>query len=208
LKSVLEGISTIIFDLGGVVLNLDPKLTALEFSKLSGIDIPKIYEIFIGNEWVGEFEKGKITPDEFRSAVREALGLKVDNNTIDLAWNAMLLELPEERLKLLANLRADFNTMVLSNTNEIHVDSFSKTVANVTRGRSIHEFFNTVYYSNELGMRKPDREIFEFVLKSNNLQPDTTLFIDDMEQNITAAAQIGIKTVHLTNQEDLFAIFG
>lgn len=207
MKSVLNGISTIIFDLGGVVLDLDPEKTAKEFSKLSGISLPEIYKIFLGSVWVPAFERGEISSTEFREQVRKGLQITSKDSEIDKAWNAMLLELPIERLKMLSNLRNQFNTLVLSNTNDIHVGEFTKTVAAVTGGDKIHEHFNSVYFSNEIGMRKPDREIYEFVLEANNLMPESTLFIDDMLPNIEAANICGINTVHLTNQEDLYRIF-
>jgi putative hydrolase of the HAD superfamily len=207
LKSVLNGITTIIFDLGGVVLDLDPNLTAEAFSKLSGKTITEIYEIFISSEWVPAFEKGKISAADFRKQVRQDLSINNPDQEIDQAWNAMLLTLPPKRLDLLSGLRSSFNTLVLSNTNVIHVEAFSQTVASVTKGGKIDDHFNQVYYSNEVGMRKPDAEIFEFVLEANNLKANSTLFIDDMLPNIESANQIGIKTVHLTDQEDLFRIF-
>lgn len=207
MKLVLEGISTIIFDLGGVVLNLNPEKTAIEYSKLSGIPVSEIYKIFLDSKWVPAYERGKISSDEFRKQVRTALSIESSDSQIDQAWNAMLLELPSVRLALLSGLRRNFQTLVLSNTNEIHVEEFSRTVSEVTDGETIHDHFDKVYYSNEMGMRKPDLEIYQYVLESNKLEPQTTLFIDDMLPNIEAARQCGIKALHLTDQGDLFKIF-
>lgn len=207
MKLVLEGISTIIFDLGGVVLNLNPEKTAIEYSKLSGIPVSEIYKIFLDSKWVPAYERGKISSDEFRKQVRTALSIESSDSQIDQAWNAMLLELPSVRLALLSGLRRNFQTLVLSNTNEIHVEEFSRTVSEVTDGETIHDHFDKVYYSNEIGMRKPDLEIYQYVLESNKLVPQTTLFIDDMLPNIEAARQCGIKALHLTDQGDLFKIF-
>jgi putative hydrolase of the HAD superfamily len=207
LKSVLNGISTIIFDLGGVVLNLDPDLTAKAFARLSGKELNEIYDIFLASKWVPAFERGEISPEDFRKQVKLALDIDVADTEIDMAWNAMLLELPEGRLNLLSGLRKDYHSLVLSNTNEIHIKEFSRTVSKVTNGESIHDHFHKVYYSNELGLRKPEKEIYQYVLEANNLKPSTTLFIDDMLPNIEAAEQCGIKTIHLTDQEDLFTLF-
>lgn len=207
MKSVLNGITTIIFDLGGVVLNLDPHRSAKSFAKLSGKDVSEIYNIFVNNQWVLDFECGKISADQFRNQVRLALNVDLSETTIDEAWNAMLLDIPAERLELLSGLRNDYNTLVLSNTNEIHIETFDNIVAAVSGTEKIQNHFDKVYYSNELGMRKPDHEIFEFVINSNNLDPTSTLFIDDMLPNIESAKQCKLKTVHLTDQTDLFRIF-
>lgn len=207
MKSVLNGIATIIFDLGGVVLNLDPDRTAIAFSKLSGIEVQEIYKIFLSNQWALDFECGRIAPEEFRNQVRSALIPGLTDNEIDEAWNGMLLDLPRDRFELLSGLRTNYRTMVLSNTNAIHVQAFDKTVADVAGGDKIQEHFHQVYYSHEIGMRKPDREIFDYVLESNNLDPESTLFIDDMLPNIESARQCKMKTIHLTDQEDLFRIF-
>lgn len=207
MKSVLKGISTIIFDLGGVVLNLDPDRTAKQFSKLSGIAIPRIYNIFLNSDWVLKFECGKISPAEFRNEVRRALNTEIPEADIDEAWNAMLLDIPVERLKLLSDLRKNYTTLVLSNTNAIHVEVFDQIVSDVASGDRIQDHFNRVYYSNEVGLRKPDKEIFDYVIQDNNLDPESTLFIDDMLPNIEAAQQRQLKTIHLTDQKDLYRIF-
>ena len=207
MKSVLNGISTIIFDLGGVVLDLDPDLTAAEFARLSKISPAGVFEIFYNSEWAPAFEKGEINADAFRKQIRKALKIDSSDHEIDVAWNAMLLEIPFERLSLLSGLRQRFDTMVLSNTNEIHIKEFARKVSAVSRSETIHDHFNKIYFSNELEMRKPEPEIYKFVIETNNLEPGSTLFIDDMLPNIEAASKFGIKTIHLTDQADLFRIF-
>lgn len=207
MKSVLNGISTIIFDLGGVVLNLNPDLTANEFANLSGLTKEEVYKVFHESPWAPAFEKGEISVADFRNNIRRELRLEINDSAIDLAWSAMLRELPEERLLMLSKLHNDYQTMVLSNTNEIHVRDFDKKVAAITPGKTIQDHFHRVYYSHEIGMRKPDLEIYKFILEKNNLKPESTIFVDDMLPNIEAAQQCGIKTIHLTDQKDLFRIF-
>ena len=207
LKSILNNISTIIFDLGGVVLNLDVQLSLNAFSELSGISSEEVYSKFVDEDWTQAFEKGEIDANTFRNSVRDSLSNELTDSQIDMAWDAMLLELPYPRLIMLGNLRPQYQTLVLSNTNEIHVQTFDKIVGAVTGGKLIADFFDKVYYSNEMGMRKPDAEIYSFVLEENNLDPSTTLFIDDMEINITGADSVGLQTLHLTNQEYLNKLF-
>jgi epoxide hydrolase-like predicted phosphatase len=207
LKSILNNISTIIFDLGGVVLNLDIQRSISAFSKISGLTKKEVYKKFVDDDWARAFEKGEITPNAFRDLVRNSLNNKLSDAQINLAWDAMLLELPYSRIKMLSDLRPKYRTFVLSNTNEIHVQTFDKIVSAASGGKLIYDFFDKVYFSSEIGMRKPDTEIYSYVLEENKLDPSTTLFIDDMKENILAAKALGIKTVHLTDQEDLNVLF-
>jgi len=208
LKSELNHISTIIFDLGGVVLNLDSQRSLKSFAKYSGLSEKDIYAMFIDDNWSYAFERGEISAATFRNEVRKSLKTEHSDQQIDDSWNAMLLDLPPSRLTLLAGLRNRFKTMVLSNTNDIHIVAFDKIVANATNGGTIDDFFDKIYYSHILGMRKPETEIYKYVIKENNLDPAATLFIDDMEKNIAGAQSCGLKTLHLTNQDYLFELFG
>ena len=207
LKSILDGISTIIFDLGGVVLDLDQDKTASTFAKATGLTIEEVYDIFLGSPWAPAFECGKIPASAFRDEVRKALGQQLSDAMIDEAWNAMLGNLPQERIELLGSLRSKYQTLVLSNTNEIHIEAFNKIVAYATNGNSIDQYFDRVHYSHHLGMRKPNPDIYQKVIALHELNPDKTLFIDDMEPNIVGANNVGLKTLHLTNQDYLFELF-
>ena len=207
LKSILNNISTIIFDLGGVVLNLDIQQSLRAFSEISDLTKKEVYNKFVDNDWAFAFERGEITPSVFRDSVRASFNNNLTDVQIDRAWDAMLLELPYARLKMLNNLRPKYRTLVLSNTNAIHVQTFDKIVSEASGGKLIYDFFDKVYFSNEIGMRKPDAEIYSYVLEENILDPSKTLFIDDMEENINGAKSLGIKTVHLTNQDDLNVLF-
>jgi putative hydrolase of the HAD superfamily len=207
LKSELKGINTIIFDLGGVVLDLNQNLTAKWFAELAGISIPEVYDIFVKNEWAAAFERGQITAQRFRDEVRKSFNLNISDAAIDSAWNAMLLDLPKARIELIGSLRSSFNTFVLSNTNEIHIAAFNTIMNRATGGTPFENYFNKVYYSHEIGMRKPDLEIFNFVIEEQGLNPNKTLFIDDMEQNILAAKEAGLQALHLTDQDYLTELF-
>jgi glucose-1-phosphatase len=206
LKSILHNISTIIFDLGGVVIDLDTQCSVSTFAKYSGLTEKEVYARFLRDKWSYAFEKGEISEESFRNNVRRSLDKNLSDQQIDEAWNAILQDLPSARLQILTGLRNDYQTMVLSNTNAIHVREFDKIVAATTNGQSINDYFDKVYYSHELGMRKPDTEIFAHVIQTNNLKPQETLFIDDLENNISSARAVGLRTIHLTNQklEELF----
>jgi len=207
LKSILNNLSAIIFDLGGVVLNLQPQLTVNAFSKHAGLSSTEVYARFLSNDCFFAFEKGEIDATTFRIEVRKILQTNISDEQIDESWNAMLLDLPLPRLHMLAALRDNYQTFILSNTNAIHINAFNKIVAETTNGNKIDQFFGKVFYSHNIGMRKPDAEIYDYVIEANNLMPEQTLFIDDMLPNILGAQSVGLKTLHLTNQDDLTEIF-
>jgi len=207
LKSILDNLSTIIFDLGGVLIDLDTSRSVKTFALLSGLSEKEVYSKFLDDGWSYAFEKGEIDSATFRNEVRKSLGIEVSDNQIDQAWNEMLLDIPYARLKMVADLRNKYQLFVLSNTNAIHIEAFNRKVAVSTNGGIITDYFDKVYYSNELGMRKPDTEIFAHVIAANNLNPQQTLFIDDMENNIIGAQSVGLRTVHLSNQDYLTELF-
>lgn len=201
-----NSIKAIIFDLGGVVLNLKPQNTIdafIEFTDLSQDELlaHSSDDVFIS------FEKGKISPFEFRLGLRNLFNVDVSDDVLDAAWNAMLLDLPINRLEMIGDLRSNYKTFVLSNTNEIHIAAFDGIVHKTTSGKRIENYFDKVYYSHKVNMRKPDTEIFEMVINNNSLDPATTLFIDDTLEHIESAKQFGLQTWHLKNQEELFSAF-
>ena len=207
LKSLLNNISTIIFDLGGVVLNLDPQLSIKAFAEQSTLSEDDVLSRFMKSDWSHAFERGEITAAEFRNEIRNNLEINLADDEIDQAWSAMLLDLPLTRLNILGGLRNKYQTFVLSNTNAIHIEVFNKIVADSTGGNSIENYFDKIYYSHKIGLRKPDKAIYEYIISRNNLLPETTLFIDDMKSNIKGAVSVGLNTFHLINQEHLEEIF-
>lgn len=205
-KLLPKNLEAIIFDLGGVVLNLDPQRTIQAFAQSTGLPEQKLVEVS-KYDLFKQFEKGLITAPAFRSGLNELFRANYPDKTIDDAWNAMLLDLPLDRLQLLESLRARYKTFVLSNTNDIHIAAFDEIVSAATGGQPIQNYFDEVYYSHKVGMRKPDAEIFEMVLKKNSLHPSKTLFIDDTLEHIESANRLGLHTWHLTDQDELFAVF-
>ncbi|MCZ8285071.1 MAG: HAD-IA family hydrolase, partial [Bacteroidia bacterium] len=109
------------------------------------------------------------------------------------AWNAMLLDFPLHRLELLKALKSKYRLFLLSNTNETHVREFEASLLNSQGYQNLEPFFEKVYYSCRMGMRKPDTEIFDYVLKENKLVPEETLFIDDTIHHIEGALKTGIQ---------------
>jgi len=197
----------IIFDLGGVLLNIDYNLTADAFKKLGVKDFDIHYSQASQSGLFDNLEKGLITPAEFRLAMRRWLHTDATDEAIDQAWNAMLLDMPGKRLELLKAVSQDYRTFLLSNTNEIHLQTVSLILQ---KSHGITDFSGILekqYFSSRMGLRKPDPEIFLHVLRENNLKAENTLFIDDSIQHISGANSIGLNTRHLLPREDILELF-
>lgn len=198
----------IIFDLGGVILNIDYNLTVKAFTQLNTPNFDSLFSKAKQTDLFDLFEKGQITPFEFRKRLRIQLNSELTDEAIDNCWNALLLDLPLERLQLLQKLAITHRTFLLSNTNEIHINRFNIYLKERFNVADLSNYFEKVYLSYEVGMRKPDVEIFHKVLNDNNLEPEETLFIDDSGQHIQTAKKIGIKTYLLdVNAESILDLF-
>jgi putative hydrolase of the HAD superfamily len=200
-------IKNIIFDLGGVIIDLSVDSTLRKFSELSGHPVNKVMETYHARPEFYAYEKGEITNDQFRSALKGIFGLKSLDSELDLCWNAMLGEIPAERIELLRDLKLKYKTFLLSNTNAIHLDCFSGIVKKSHNIESLEPLFHKTYYSHLLKMRKPDAEIYEYVLRDNNLKADETIFLDDNVANLKGAASVGIQTFHVTHPDTIFSLF-
>lgn len=191
-------IRNIIFDLGGVLINLDMEATAKAFRALGMTDFDAHYSQAKQSGLFDAFDKGQITPQEFREGMKPFLPAGTTDAQIDAAWNAMLLDLPGERLALLRELRKKYRLFLLSNTNEIHVTAFSASLQQAHEGfTDFSDYFDRWYYSCRIGKRKPDAEAFLHVLEENDLLAEETLFIDDSKQHVEGALQTGIRAALL-----------
>lgn len=207
IKMNLNGIKNIIFDLGGVILNIDYQLTENAFKDLGMQNFDEVYSQQKQSGLFDQFEIGKLSAKEFIQQIKVEANLAVDDQKIINAWNAMLLDLPEKRLKLLTQLKDSHTTFLLSNTNEIHFNAFSKIVEKETGQASLSPFFKEVFYSHEIQLRKPEKKAFNHILLKHDLQPSKTLFIDDSPQHIASAKEMGINTYHLQKGEDILELF-
>lgn len=195
----------IIFDLGGVLLNLRYENTLEKFAEILEKPVEPFYTQKQQTSLFDDYEKGLITSQEFKLGIRELLNHPITNEEIDLAWNAMLLDLPLERVEMLKSLGKKMRIFLLSNTNAIHIEAFNKIVDN-TLGEDFGDFkqlFEKAYYSYEMADRKPHTSIFEKVIADNKLDKNKTLFIDDSIQHVEGAKKAGLRAHHL---EDLNVI--
>jgi len=204
---MIKGVRHIIFDLGGVLINLDYSLTEKAFIELGIENFQTLYSQLKQTPLFDDFETGKTGRVQFLSELKNMCPLPLSDEQIGKAWNAMLLDFPLRRLQLLQQLRLYYDLILLSNTNEIHEEAFSKALKD-DYGVNLAAYFDKVYYSHRIGMRKPDIAVFQRVLDENNFLPEHTLFIDDSPQHIEAARSLGIQAIFLekgmTIEKDIF----
>ena len=204
---IQTNIKNIIFDFGGVLLNIDYNLTIAGFKKLGLNHFEKYYSQAEQNDLFDKHETGNINPQEFREELKKQIINNCTDEEIDYAWNAMLLDLPKERLELLNSIRTKYRIFLLSNTNKIHHAAFSSSLKIKFNKDIFSDLFEKAYFSHEVKMRKPNAEIFEFVLNENNLKPEETLFIDDSIQHIEGAKKLGLQTIFLKKGESILSYF-
>jgi putative hydrolase of the HAD superfamily len=197
-ENMIPGIRHIIFDLGGVLLNLDYSATERAFAELGITNFGALFSQLKQTPLFDDLETGRCSAADFVAALqRAAPELRLTEEQIISAWNAMLLDFPLRRLQLLQQLRLHYDLFLLSNTNEIHEAAFNEILFRTCGYGSIAHFFDKAYLSHRLGMRKPDTEVFLHILEENELKPEHTLFIDDSPQHIDAARSLGIQTIYL-----------
>ena len=196
-----QTIDTIIFDVGGVILNIDYQLPVKAFKKLGIENFNELFSQASQSNLFNDYETGEISSDDFIKEIKKYLPQNTSDEAIINAWNSILLDLPEERLFSLEKAAENHRIFLLSNTNALHIDSFNQYLINNLQLPSLEPFFETLYLSYEIGLRKPDLRIFEYVLQDAGLTPERTLFIDDSIQHIQAASELGILTKHLVNED-------
>lgn len=199
----MSEIKNIIFDLGGVIINLDIPKTIAEFNKYTKKPFESIYTQLQQNPVFDLFDKGKITENDFFNELNKAIECDLPSIQLREAWDAMLLDFPGHRLDLLKDLKTKYRLFLLSNTNETHIETFEADLYKAHGYKNLEPFFEKVYYSCRVGMRKPDKEIFEMVLQENKLDPNETLFIDDSPQHVEGAINTNIKAKLLAKNREV-----
>lgn len=185
----MDNIKNVILDLGGVLFDLSYETTQEEFSKLGLSNVfSKAAQGFIFDQ----IEEGKISREDFLAEINKQANQNHSDKTIIDAWNIMLLGLPKERLELLSTLGSKYRLFLFSNTNEIHIEEVYNMIQKEHGIKNLDKFFEKVYLSNELGIRKPKKEGFLHIAKENNLALKETLFIDDSIQHVEGAKSAGL----------------
>jgi putative hydrolase of the HAD superfamily len=196
-------IRNIIFDYGGVIIDLDYSKPRDEFQQLGVTDFDEHFSQLRQSEFFDLLDTGKISERDFRDRLRTELGVALSDEQIDFAWNSMLIGVREEKIHLLTKLIASYKTYLLSNTNFIHLKAITRYLLRAHGRVNLDSLFDRVYYSCSVGLRKPDAAIYRKVMEDNSLKPSETLYIDDSLPNVTAAAAVGLIAAHYDPAESL-----
>lgn len=188
-------ISAVLFDFGNVIIDIDLQKTIDAFADLTLKSAKQVKTLFDEADIYRKYETGFYNDDEFRDVMRQLLGFPLNDNEIDKAWNALLISSPRHRIEYLERLRIEMPIYMLSNTNKIHIDWCTRYYHKEFGYNNFRNLFRTAFMSYEMGMWKPDKEIYESVLKEINLKPNQVLFLDDNIHNIASAKEMGINCI-------------
>ncbi|WP_316747127.1 HAD family phosphatase [Pedobacter gandavensis] len=195
----MKKIKNIIFDYGNVIFEIDFKRAQKALIQLGIENIEDFFAHKSHHDIFNNFETAAISPAEFRAGIREASSNKdITDEQIDAAWNSLLIGVPENVHETLLKVKDKYRTFLLSNTNEIHYNWILDYLKREFDMPDNSGLFEKAYYSQKMFLRKPHVEIFEQVLKENNLNPEETLFIDDSPQHLVGAKAAGMQTLLMT----------
>lgn len=189
-------ISAIIFDLGGVLLDIDYQRTTDAFIQLAYPDFPALYHQLNNEGFFDRWDTGKLTASEFRNTLKQMHPNGITHEQIDAAWNAMIFQFDSERLKRVMKLRSKYRVFLLSNINEIHYDAVWERINKRPGGVWFPDLFDKMYFSHILGYKKPNADSYLAVMHENGLNPSETVFVDDLLPNIEGANAVGLQTWH------------
>jgi putative hydrolase of the HAD superfamily len=204
----MNTIKNIIFDYGNVIFNIDFARVAEAWKKLGINNADEFYGHRQQDDVFNALERGQISPEAFRERIRELTHKpELTDQQINDAWNAIFVGIPKGNHELLAQVKAKYRTFLLSNINAIHYDYVHDYLKREFGVDNNEHLFEKTYYSHLVGKRKPDAEIFEQVLKENNLNPAETLFIDDSPQHLEIAKKLGMQTYLMTAPDTIQQYF-
>jgi len=195
-------IKNILFDLGGVILDINVQATLKKFYEMGFPAQLMQYPHSMKTDLFFKYETGKPSAEEFRNEIRKVSGMNVSDKAFDEAWTAMLLRIPRERCDLLKRLADRYALYMLSNTSDLHTPVFERMFRE-NAGMEMYELFTKIYYSHEIGYHKPDREAWDFVIEDAGIKPGETLFLDDNIHNIKASQELGFQAIHIHERINL-----
>lgn len=199
----MKGVKNIIFDLGGVLLDIDYQKTANAFKMLGVQQFDELYSQANANHLFEALETGQISEEVFYESIHQYCSPQTTMQQMETAWNAILLDFRMESLTLLETLKEKYNLFLFSNTNSIHLTAFNHKLRDATGKSSLDGYFIKSYYSHLIRMRKPYSAAYEWILNDGNMLAGETLFIDDSIKNIKGAEEVGIRTHLLLPTEKL-----
>lgn len=201
----LSELSTIIFDLGEVIVDLDTQAVINEFFRLTQKDGKILKDKLISTPYLFQYETGQIGDEEFVAGMNEVLGANIVYDEFKYAWNLMIKDIPVKRLEFIKKLKETHQVLILSNTNYMHEERFEEIMQEKI-GKTMIDLADTAYYSHHIGLRKPNHDIYEYVIEKNSLDPAKAIFLDDREDNILAARQVGLKAEQVMFPDQIFEI--
>jgi glucose-1-phosphatase len=199
----MDNVKNIIFDLGGVIMDIDVKQTLKAFSRLGIKNIERYFGHGFAASFFSDHEAGRISDEEFLKEIKKLLtdegsdgAVEVSDKAVIDAWNALLLQFPPERISLLKEIKSRYRLFLFSNTNAIHYEKFREIYRSSFSGE-LEDLFEKAYFSHSLGHRKPDISGFELIIRENSLDPGQTLFVDDAFINVEGALKTGLKGLYM-----------
>lgn len=203
----LKNIKALIFDLGGVLIDLDIAATSRKFAFMANKPVAEVENLAGGQTFFADYEMGKIDDAAFRTQIREMLKIFNSDEEIDAAWNKMIKSIKRERLALVGKINRQYPCFVMSNINDIHLRYVMPMADDASPSGSFQGLFKQMYFSQKLGVAKPDPAAWQPILEEHQLDPATTLFIDDKLENIEGAAKLGIQGYHNQEVDDWMSLF-
>ncbi len=197
----MKAIRSIIFDLGGVLFDINYQNIIDSFKKLGLGDFDAKYTQLKQDHLFDELETGNISAAEFRNRIRAIAGKDLMDDEINNAWNSILIGFPKKNIELLISLKDKYRIFLLSNTNEIHEKAYKAMLRSQYGNELLDELFEKIYLSHQVHLRKPNVAIFQLVIDENKLNVEETLFIDDSPQHIEGAKQVGLHAMLLRNDK-------
>jgi len=197
----------LIFDLGNVIIDIDYHRSLNLIKSLVPNHIHDKVDSFYLTDFHKSFEKGQIDSPTFRNQVREYFEQNWSDQEVDNLWNSLLGKIPPTRMDLVRKLKNNYKIGILSNTNEIHIAAVNKMLVSDFNMIAFHELFDHVFYSHEMGLSKPQEEIYLSMLEQLGTTADKVIFFDDLEANVKGAKAVGIEAIQVTGPEVLFEYF-
>ena len=198
----MKRVKALLFDLGGVIVNLDYHKTINAFEALGVANTESLYNQFNQTEIFDDFETGSLSGKEFINLMKHQIPTHSSESEIKKAWNAMIIGFEEAKLEQIKRYSERIPCYLLSNTNEIHLE-YIQTLLGKMSFKNLELLFNKCYYSHIIGKRKPHKETFEWVLNDMGYAPEDVLFIEDSPQHIEGAKTTNLNTLYFTNERSI-----
>lgn len=181
-------IKNLIIDFGNVIYKVDLLAAHRKFYEIA--QLSKIQPDFTKiNEIIDQYECGKLETFEFRDRIKTLLKWNATDNEFDNVWNSVLVGLFDFAEQSIISLSKKYNLFLLSNTSPLHYEKFKNEVENIFNN------FEEIFFSFEIGYKKPHAQIFKYVLSNAKLAPQETLFLDDIQENIDKFSLLGVQGV-------------